>query len=141
MKNRYIKLASNRTNVKFRFPKDFNELNEKIKNFLPLENINKRYQIINPKSNTEIKNQEDFLKICENSNEKKLKLKINIFDKNEKYLNEKYFSISINNQFSYLNNIEDEKNKNKKYIEMKQLLDNEINKNKDLVIKIILLKK
>ena len=85
MIKRIIKLRTSQGLAKrIDFPNDFNELVEKTKSFLPIEENTKKYQFIDEKVDREIRHQEDFELMSKNyENEKTIKLLVNIVEKEE----------------------------------------------------------
>ena len=82
-KKRILKLRTEKKAKRLDCPNNFNSLIEKIKEFAPLTDQNKIYQLIEEKSKKEIKNEEDFQKMSEeNQNETLIKISVNIIDKN-----------------------------------------------------------
>lgn len=94
MEKKTIKLL-NRCSKKPRLiylPKNFNDLIEKVKEFMPLNDTKKRYLLIEEISNREINNQDDFETMIKEHNDKsQLKISIIIIEKK----NMKYFIILI----------------------------------------------
>ena len=84
-KKRIIKLRTSQGLAKrIDFPKDFKDLIEKTRSFLPIDENSKQYQFLDEKENKEIRNQEDFelmSKLYEN--EKTIKILVNILEKEE----------------------------------------------------------
>ena len=80
---RIIKLRTNQGLAKrIDFPNNYEELIDKAKTFLPLEDSSKKYQFIEEKANREIHNQEDFeLMSKEYKSEKTTKILVNIVEK------------------------------------------------------------
>ena len=90
-KKRILKLRGVGVAKRADFPMNFKSLIEKVQEFMPLNNPNKRYQLIEEKANREITGQEDFEKMSnEYMDENVIKITVNIVDK-------KY---SINNEAS-----------------------------------------
>ena len=82
-RKRILKLRTEKIAKRLDCPNNFNSLIEKIKEFAPLTDQNKIYQLIEEKSKKEIKNEEDFQKMSEeNQNETLIKISVNIIDKN-----------------------------------------------------------
>ena len=84
-KKRIIKLRTSQGLAKrIDFPKDFQDLIEKTKTFLPIDENTKQYQFFDEKESKEIKNQEDFELMSKfNENQKTIKILVNILDKEE----------------------------------------------------------
>ena len=79
---RILKLKYNGVAKKSDFPADFESLEEKAKEFKPINENNQRYQFIEENTNREIRNQEDFNLMSEEyQNDKIVKISINIIDK------------------------------------------------------------
>ena len=79
---RILKLKYNGVAKKSDFPADFESLEEKAKEFKPINENNQRYQFIEENTNREIRNQEDFNLMSEEyKNDKIVKISINIIDK------------------------------------------------------------
>ena len=96
--NRTIKLLGPSLGKRMHFPKDYNSLIEKIKEFITIKEPNKKFQLIEEKNKKEIKNQEDFENMSnEFIHEKVIKIKVNIVDMNEEFKNEKEKENIINN--------------------------------------------
>lgn len=90
-KKRILKLRGVGVAKRADFPMNYKSLIEKVQEFMPLNNPNKRYQLIEEKANREITGQEDFEKMSnEYMDENVIKITVNIVDK-------KY---SINNEAS-----------------------------------------
>ena len=80
------------------FPKDYNSLLFAIKEFIKIEEPNKKYQLIEEKHQKEIKNQDDFENMSnELNNEKVIRIKVNIVDINEVFKEEKEKENILNN--------------------------------------------
>ena len=80
---RYIKLKSGKNITKTKILSDFDELLEKIKNFVPNNDSNKVYQIKDDKKQKIIDNENDYQSfIKEHESEKNTTLTINLIDKN-----------------------------------------------------------
>ena len=97
-KKRIIKLRTNQGLAKrIDFPKTFDELIEKTKIFLNIDEHTKRYQFLDEKVNREIRHQEDFeLMSKAYEEEKTIKILVNIIDKEETSIEE----IPISNVYS-----------------------------------------
>ena len=80
---RILKLKrSNGIAKRLDFPKSFQELEEKVKEFIPINETNQKYQFIEETAKREVRNPEDFdLMSKELQNEKTIKISINIIDK------------------------------------------------------------
>ena len=79
---RIIKLRNQKIAKRIDFPNNFNDFILKIIEFTPLNELTKRYQLIEEKSQKEIITEEDFLKMSdEYKNEKLIKITVNIVDK------------------------------------------------------------
>lgn len=93
METKIIKLRGRSKILKTIYlPKNFNDLIEKVKEFMPLNNRKKRYLLIEEISNREINNQDDFETMIKEHNDKsQLKISIIIIEKK----NMKYFIILI----------------------------------------------
>ena len=94
------------------FPNNFQELIEKAKEFVQINENNQKYQFIEDKANREIRHQEDFeLMSKEYENEKIIKITVNVIDK-FKYSTENILSLSnipknkLEEAISINNNIE-----------------------------------
>ena len=84
---RYIKLRTSKIAKKFAFPKDYKSFIRKVQDFLPLNDLSKRYQIVEENAQREILNQEDYEKMSEkNVNQNVIKISLNIVDKNAKFI-------------------------------------------------------
>jgi hypothetical protein len=82
-KKRILKIKAEKIAKRLDFPNDFISIIEKIKEFVPLIDPNKAYQLIEEKSKKEINNEEDFQKMSkENQNENLIKMSVNIVDIN-----------------------------------------------------------
>ena len=82
-KKRILKLRGVGVAKRADFPMNFKSLIEKVQEFMPLNNPNKRYQLIEEKANREITGQEDFEKMSnEYMDENVIKITVNIVDKN-----------------------------------------------------------
>lgn len=77
-KKRILKLRTEKKAKRLDCPNNFNSLIEKIKEFAPLTDQNKIYQLIEEKSKKEIKNEEDFQKMSE-ENQNETLIKISVF--------------------------------------------------------------
>ena len=133
---RILKLKYNGVAKKSDFPADFESLEEKAKEFKPINENNQRYQFIEENTNREIRNQEDFnLMSEEHQNDKIVKISINIIDKPLK-ISEPNFSqseisirkaedeiLSINNNFEE-SKIEEPDEKIKR--EIKEIVNNKM---------------
>ena len=81
----FIKIkTSDKKGKKIVFPKDFNELIDKTKTFISIDELNKNYQFIDEDLGREIKNQEDFELFSKHKFEKPIKILVNIVDKIKK---------------------------------------------------------
>ena len=81
-KKRIIKLRTSQGLAKrIDFPKDFNDLIEKTKTFLPIEECTKKYQFIDENVDREIRHQEDFELLAKHISDKPTKILVNIVDK------------------------------------------------------------
>lgn len=86
-KKRIIKVKGEKLARRIDFPVDFNSLIQKIQEFMPLNDPNKRYQLIEEKANREITSEEDFqIMSKEFINENVIKITIKIVDKNTKFI-------------------------------------------------------
>lgn len=82
-KKRILKLRGVEKAKRADFPMNYKSLIEKVQEFMPLNNPNKRYQLIEEKANREITGQEDFEKMSnEYMDENVIKITVNIVDKN-----------------------------------------------------------
>ena len=82
-KKRILKLRGVGVAKRADFPMNYKSLIEKVQEFMPLNNPNKRYQLIEEKANREITGQEDFEKMSnEYMDENVIKITVNIVDKN-----------------------------------------------------------
>ena len=87
-KKRILKLRTEKIAKRLDFPNNFNSLIEKIKEFVPLPDENKIYQLIEENSEKEIKNEEDFQKMSkECQNEALIKITVNVVNKNPIIIN------------------------------------------------------
>ena len=133
---RILKLKYNGVAKKSDFPADFESLEEKAKEFKPINENNQRYQFIEENTNREIRNQEDFNLMSEEyQNDKIVKISINIIDKpleiSEPNFSQSEISIrkaedeilSINNNFEE-SKIEEPDEKMKR--EIKEIVNNKI---------------
>ena len=133
---RILKLKYNGVAKKSDFPADFESLEEKAKEFKPINENNQRYQFIEENTNREIRNQEDFNLMSEEyQNDKIVKISINILDKpleiSEPNFSQSEISIrkaedeilSINNNFEE-SKIEEPDEKMKR--EIKEIVNNKI---------------
>ena len=133
---RILKLKYNGVAKKSDFPADFDALEEKAKEFKPINENNQRYQFIEENTNREIRNQEDFNLMSEEyQNDKIVKISINIIDKpleiSEPNFSQSEISIrkaedeilSINNNFEE-SKIEEPDEKMKR--EIKEIVNNKI---------------
>ena len=133
---RILKLKYNGVAKKSDFPADFDALEEKAKEFKPINENNQRYQFIEENTNREIRNQEDFNLMSEEyQNDKIVKISINIIDKpleiSEPNFSQSEISIrkaedeilSINNNFEE-SKIEEPDEKMKR--EIKELVNNKM---------------
>ena len=87
-KKRIIKLRTNQGLAKrIDFPNNYDELIEKTKSFLPIDDNLNRYQFIDEKIDREIRHQEDFELMSKSyENEKTIKILVNIIKKEEELL-------------------------------------------------------
>jgi len=87
-KKRIIKLRTNQGLAKrIDFPNNYDELIEKTKSFLPIDDNSNRYQFIDEKVDREIRHQEDFELMSKSyENEKTIKILVNIIKKEEELL-------------------------------------------------------
>lgn len=133
---RILKLKYNGVAKKSDFPADFESLEEKAKEFKPINENNQRYQFIEENTNREIRNQEDFNLMSEEyKNDKIVKISINIIDKpleiSEPNFSQSEISIrkaedeilSINNNFEE-SKIEEPDEKMKR--EIKEIVNNKM---------------
>lgn len=133
---RILKLKYNGVAKKSDFPADFESLEEKAKEFKPINENNQRYQFIEENTNREIRNQEDFNLMSEEyQNDKIVKISINIIDKpleiSEPNFSQSEISIrkaedeilSINNNFEE-SKIEEPDEKMKR--EIKEIVNNKM---------------
>ena len=133
---RILKLKYNGVAKKSDFPADFDALEEKAKEFKPINENNQRYQFIEENTNREIRNQEDFNLMSEEyQNDKIVKISINIIDKpleiSEPNFSQSEISIrkaedeilSINNNFEE-SKIEEPDEKMKR--EIKEIVNNKM---------------
>ena len=133
---RILKLKYNGVAKKSDFPADFESLEEKAKEFKPINENNQRYQFIEENTNREIRNQEDFNLMSEEyQNDKIVKISINILDKpleiSEPNFSQSEISIrkaedeilSINNNFEE-SKIEEPDEKMKR--EIKEIVNNKM---------------
>ena len=128
MEQKFIKLQYGSNIRKIYLPKNFNDLIDKIKYFMPFKDPKKRYLLIDQISNREINNQNDFEKMIKEHNDNSIiKIFVKIIDKTEN------IKIFYNIYFSYLKII---KKEDKELNILKQQLNIETNKNKDLSKKI-----
>ena len=83
-----VKLYNSKNNCKvIAYPKSFDELIQRAKEFVHTQDNTKRYQLIEFKAKREITTQEDFELMSEEFiNEKVIKIRVNIVDKNTKYI-------------------------------------------------------
>ena len=121
-KKRIIKLRTNQGLAKrIDFPNNYDELIEKTKSFLPIDDNSNRYQFIDEKVDREIRHQEDFELMSKSyENEKTIKILVNIIKKEEleeiplshvfsqNKLNEESINISITPNLENNEKIEDE---------------------------------
>ena len=133
---RILKLKYNGVAKKSDFPADFESLEEKAKEFKPINENNQRYQFIEENTNREIRNQEDFNLMSEEYQKDKIvKISINIIDKpleiSEPNFSQSEISIrkaedeilSINNNFEE-SKIEEPDEKMKR--EIKEIVNNKM---------------
>ena len=133
---RILKLKYNGVAKKSDLPADFDALEEKAKEFKPINENNQRYQFIEENTNREIRNQEDFNLMSEEyQNDKIVKISINIIDKpleiSEPNFSQSEISIrkaedeilSINNNFEE-SKIEEPDEKMKR--EIKEIVNNKM---------------
>ena len=133
---RILKLKFGGIAKKSDFPNDFEALEEKAKEFKPINENNQRYQFIEENTNREIRNQEDFNLMSEEyQNDKIVKISINIIDKpleiSEPNFSQSEISIrkaedeilSINNNFEE-SKIEEPDEKMKR--EIKEIVNNKM---------------
>ena len=124
----FIKLrTSDKIAKKIVMPKDFNELIEKTKIFISIDELNKKYQFIDEDLGREIRNQEDFELFSKHKFEKPIKILVNIVDNKKKepkidksFLNIKLSEekININISPNLQNKEQDEEDKIKKDIKI-----------------------
>ena len=125
--NRFIKLSTSDNPDQFKrinYPNNLDKLYKSIREFAPINDPNKKYELIEENAEREIEDQEDFeLMTKEYINKKSIKIRINIVDKNEKDL--------INDNSNINSNIDNNNNINKikqeeenKYIIPREIKDN-----------------
>ena len=86
-KKRIIKIKGGKIAKRADFPVDFNSLIQKVKEFIPLNDQNKRYQLIEEKAKREITSEEDYQMMSnEYINEDVIRITVKIVDKNTKFI-------------------------------------------------------